>query len=216
MQLLSPYPSADELRAALSGGTRRSREIVTRLWLTEGLPAAFRGCPAIYEEVRGWLGTQLGIHPKEITLIGSARVGYSLAPAPDFGRRFGKHSDLDLSVISAQLFARLVTAFNLFADDYRQNSAVPRSDRERELWDDNLQFGRRNIPRGFLDARKIPNFARYSDSQNINQTMWVLLKKFEVTPGAPEVRRVSVRVYRDWQCFIDQVSLNLRSALPTA
>lgn len=186
-----------------------------RLWLTEGLPFAFRECPAVYEEIRGWLSTQLDIHPKEVTLIGSARMGYSLAPTPEFGKPFGKHSDLDLSVVSEPLFERLVATFNLFAEDYKKQSVVPRNDRERALWDANLDFGRRNISRGFLDADKLPNFARYSGSQMVNQTMWVLIKKLEVTTGTPKVRRASARVYRNWPCFIDQASLNLRCALPT-
>ena len=201
---------------ALSGGTRRGREIVVRLWLTEGPPSAFRECPAIYEDLRGWLSSQLNIHPKEITLVGSARIGYSLAPPPEFGKPFGEHSDLDLSVISPQLFDRLVAAFGLFADDYRSGSLVPRSDHERTLWNANLEFAERNIPRGFLDASKVPNFGRYIASQQINQAMWALRKKLEATAGAPKVRRASSRVFRDWQCFIDRASLNLRAALPAA
>jgi hypothetical protein len=107
-----------------------------------------------------------------------------------------------------------VAAFDLFSDDYRQSRVVPRSDRERSLWAANLDFGRRNIPRGFFDASKLPNFARYSASQEVNQAMWVLLKKLEATAGTPRVRRASVRAYRDWPSFIDQASLSLRAALP--
>jgi len=208
-----PFPEAEALRTALIGG-KRSRELVARLWLTEGFPSAFRECPAIYEDLRGWLGSRLGIHPKEITLIGSARIGYSLAPPPEFGRPFGEHSDLDLSAISAHLFERLVAAFNMFADDYRARVIIPRSDSERAFWDANVEFGGRNIPRGFLDASKIPNFGRYPIAQQVNQTMWALLRKLEATAGTPRVRRASTRVFRDWQCFIDQASLNLLAALP--
>lgn len=213
LELLNPFPCPDELCKALSGGTRIEREIFVRLWLTEGAPAIFRHCPAIYEDLRGWLANQLGIHPKEINLIGSARIGYSLAPPPDFGRPFGEHSDLDLSVISATLFERLVELTHLFEDDYKNGTILPKSETEQMLWDDNLRFAERNIPKGFLDSKKIPNLERYAAAQKINQAMWVLLKKLEVTPGAPKVKRASTRIYRDWQCFIDRVSLNLRSAL---
>ena len=213
LDLPSPYPSSEELRIALSNSTRRGREIVVRLWLSEGPPFAFRACPAIYEDVRGWLSSRLNIHPKEVTLVKSARLGYSLAPPPDFGRPFGEHSDLDLSVISAGLFERLLESFNLFADHYRKGSVLPRSAPERTFWDESLAFGQRNIPRGFLDAKKIPNFARYAAAQQINQEMSMLIKKLEATPTAPRVRLASTRVYREWQCFIDQVSLNLREAL---
>jgi len=216
LRLPIPFPNPDELRTALSGGTRRGREIFVRLWLTEGTPSAFRECPAIYEDVRGWLSSRLKIHPKEITVIGSARIGYSLAPPPEFGKPFGKHSDLDLSVISVELFESLVSAFATFADDYSQRAVAPRNDRERKLWEANLEFGDRNIDRGFFDASKLPNLDRYAVSQRINQAMWALLKKLEATAGAPNIRRASTRVYRDWQCFIEQASLNLRAALPEA
>lgn len=198
---------------ALAGGPWRSFEIVVRLWLTEGPPFAFRECPAVFEDLRGWLGSRLGIHPKEITLVGSARIGYSLAPQPEFGRPFGEHSDLDLSVVSPLLFERLVAAFRLFEDDYGHGALVPRSDHQRTLWDANLEFAERNIPRGFFDASKVPNFERYVASQQINQAMWALCKKLEATPGAPNVRHASTRVFRDWQTFIARAALNLRYAL---
>jgi len=216
LDLPNPFPNPEELYKALSGGTRNGREIFARLWLTEGVPAIFRHCPAIYEELRGWLGRQLNVHPKEINLIGSARIGYSLAPLPDFGRPFGAHSDLDLSVISASLFDRLVGSVQLFREDFKEGSIQPKSHRERALWDANLQFAERNIPRGFFDSNKIPNLHRYPAAQQINQAMWALSKKLEATPGVPNPKRVSTRVYRDWHCFIDRVSFNLLKALPTA
>lgn len=208
-----PFPSPEELQQSLSGTTRRSREIFARLWLTEGCPAAFHACPSVYEDIRGWLSSRIQVHPKEITLIGSARIGYSLAPPPEFGRPFGDKSDLDLSVISRDLFGRLVSAFATFSNDYKNGIVVPRSEHERELWGANLAFGERNIPRGFFDANKVPNFDRYPVAQQVNQAMWALLKKLQATAGAPKVRRASTRVYRDWQSFLQIVCLNLHAAL---
>jgi hypothetical protein len=206
-----PYPSADELLKALTGATRQDREVVARLWITEGAPFAFSDCPGVYEDIRGWLASRLNLHPKEITLVGSARLGYSLAPSPAFGKPFSENSDLDLSVISRDLFTRLSSAHSNFTSDYRKGIVVPRSEHERILWEANIEFGERNIPRGFIDANKIPNFDRYNAAQQVNQSMWVLLKKLEVTQKAPRVQKVSTRAYKDWPSFIDRVSLNLRS-----
>lgn len=215
-RLSSHFPSPEQLRTILAGASRGAREIVARLWLTEGLPSAFLPLPAVYEDLRGWLGYRLNVHPKEITLIGSARVGYSLAPPPDFGRPFGPGSDLDLSIISNDLFQRVASAFSSFSVDYRAGTVTPRSQHERELWDANLAFGERNIPRGFFDSNKVPNFDRYPVVQQVNQSMWALVKKLEVTADAPRVRRASTRIYRDWQSFIDRVSFNLMAALRAA
>jgi hypothetical protein len=193
----------------MAGAPRAAREIVARLWLTEGLPSAFFTSPAIYEDMRGWLASRLNVHPKEVTLIGSARLGYSLAPPPNFGRPFGPRSDLDLSIVSADLFKRVTLAFSSFAVDYRAGAVMPRSPSERAYWDSNLAFGVRNIPHGFFDPNKVPNFDRYRDVQAISQSMWALVQKLEVTPDAPQVHRASTRVYRDWESFIERVSFNL-------
>lgn len=200
----------------MAGAPRAAREIVARLWLTEGLPCAFLPFPAVYEDLRGWLASRLNVHPKEVTLIGSARIGYSLAPPPEFGRPFHSGSDLDLSIVSGDLFQRVASAFSNFSADYRSGAVIPRTPHERQLWDENLAFGMRNIPRGFFDPNKIPNFHRYPIAQQVSQSMWALKKKLEVTPGAPQVRRASTRVYGDWQSFVERVSFNLMAALRAA
>jgi len=212
-RLSSHFPSPEELGNVLAGAPRAAREIVARLWLTEGIPSAFLASPSSYEGLRGWLASQLNVHPKEITLIGSARIGYSLAPPPDFGRPFGGKSDLDLSIISDDLFHRVSSAFSSFSADYRTGTVTPRTQHERDLWDSNLAFGERNIPKGFFDPKKVPNFDRYPVVQRVNQSMWMLVKRLEVTPGAPRVHRASSRVYRDWPSFIERVSFNLWAAL---
>ena len=145
-----------------------------------------------------------------------SRIGYSLAPPPDFGRPFGPRSDLDLSIVSADLFQRVTSAFSNFAVDYRAGAVTPRNPSERYHWDGNLAFGERNIPRGFFDPDKVPNFDRYPVVQKISQSMWALVKKLEVTPDAPQVRRASTRVYRDWKRFIEKVSFNLMVAVRAA
>ena len=207
------FPSPEELRTTLAGVPRAAREIVARLWLTEGLPSAFLTSPAVYEDLRGWVASRLNVHPKEVTLIGSARIGYSLAPPPKFGRPFDAGSDLDLSIVSGDLFQRVTSAFSNFSADYSTGAVIPRTSYEREMWDANLAFGARNIPRGFFDPNKVPNFDRYPIVQQVSQSMWSLVKKLEVTPGAPRVGHASTRVYRDWQSLIDRVSFNLMVGL---
>jgi hypothetical protein len=181
--------------------------------MTEGTPFAFHACPAIYEEVRAWLGGQLGVCPKEITLLGSGRLGFCLAPPPRYGTPFGKQSDLDFSIVSEPLFGEIAAAFSQWENDYKTSVVVPRNPREQKFWDDNLEFGHRNLPKGFLDANKVPNFDRYPVAQRVNHTMWVLTKKLEVTHEAPAPNKASVRIYRSWSALVQRVSLNLHVAL---
>lgn len=213
LALPNPFPSPTELCNALGNAAQREREAFVRLWLSEGVPYAFRKCPVIFEYIRGWLGRELEVHPKEITLIGSARIGYSLARGSEFGKAFGENSDLDFSVISSFLFGRLVEEARLFSDHYRSGKISPRNDRESQFWSENINFFDRNICQGFLDGKKIPNFKCYPMARNINQSMWLLKEKLKGTVGAPQIRDASVRVYRDWQSFVDRVSHNLRATM---
>jgi hypothetical protein len=161
------FPSPEELKRVLLTSTRQTRDAVARQWLSEGVPCAFRLCPGVYEDIRGWLSSRLGVvHAKEITLVGSARTGYSLA---DFGKAFGAHSDLDFCIVSRELFYMFRAAFDGFVKDYQSQVVQPRTERERIYWDENVRFGNRNLPQGFFDADKLPTFDRYEIAQRVCQ-----------------------------------------------
>jgi hypothetical protein len=211
--LRAQYPRPGELLQLGDARARRSREAFVRLWLTEGIPFAFLQYPGIYEEIRDWLARRLNVCPKDVTLVGSGRLGYSLAPPPSYGRPFGVDSDLDISIVSEDLFARFRELFGRWEDDYHSGRVNPRHEKERFLWEENLRFGHRNISRGFLDANKVPTFDRYPLSQNVASAMWVLISRLAKTPGAPGPRRASVRVYDNWRNLVARVSFNLLSAL---
>ena len=129
-----PRPQ-DVLDAAVSG--QRERAVLARLWISEGIPFAFKECPGLYEEVRNALAWRLGIDAKQISVVGSGRLGYSLAP-----RMWGEpyravESDLDLFAVSADLFERLREDFERWRDDYARGEARPRTERERDYWNVN-------------------------------------------------------------------------------
>jgi hypothetical protein len=213
LTLCCQYPDPAALRQLIVSLSLHSRESIVRLWLTEGIPFAFRDRPAIYEAIRAWLGARLTVCPKDITLLGSARIGYSLAPPPDYGRIFNSESDLDLSVVSQALFEELAKSFNQWAGDYSDRSIAPHGSWEQYCWDENLRGGPNQLTRGFLDANKIPTWHRYPIAQTVSQTMWLLKQKLEITGGAPKIKRASIRVYNSWRALVAQVSFSLRTAL---
>lgn len=212
LSLAVPHPDSASFREAVGDASRRSREILVRLWLTEGAPFAFRTCPAIYEDIRSWLGHRLGVCPKDVTLLGSARIGFSLAPR-HYGRPFDGDSDLDFSVVSARLFQDVSATFAQWEADYRNGAVSPRNATERRYWDANLAFGHDNLPLGFFDFSKLPARDRYPIVQLVLQAMWVLIEKLKVTPGVSTPRKASLRVYESWRALVARVSLNLYSAL---
>ena len=206
--MADPYPAADTvLRAAAEGG-EQAKLSLARLWLSEGIPYAFQKRPGIYEAVRAWIGSRLGVDPKEVSITGSARIGQSLAPRK-LGQPFSENSDLDAFVVSAVLFERLRDDFNAWTFDYESGKVHPQNPREEDFWRDNVNRGPRLIQRGFLDAKLIPNLEHYHNTRSINQTMYLLREKLRVTPAAPKVASASLRTYRNWNSFARQVSLNL-------
>ncbi|MDG4760679.1 hypothetical protein [Micromonospora sp. WMMD710] len=70
--------------------------------LFDGIPAAWPH-ELNYIRWRHLVATELGVDPMAVQLVGSARLGYSLNPGKNF-RRFREGSDLDIAVISPELF----------------------------------------------------------------------------------------------------------------
>ena len=134
------YPTAEEIAIASRFGGSKARLALARLWLSEGIPYAFHARPAVYEEVRFWMAARIGIDPKEISIVGSARIGQSLSP-DNIGKPFGDSSDLDFLAVSNSLFKDLVEDFNKWAYDYESHALSPRNERERRFWDDHLDRG---------------------------------------------------------------------------
>lgn len=208
VNLSDPYPSATTLLEAARNGGEQARVAFARLWLSEGIPFAFRKCPAVYESVRSWLSIHLDVHAKEISLTGSARLGSSLAPWK-VGKPFEDSSDLDLFVVSDHLFRRVKDDFLRWAADFDRGVAKPRNDTEAGYWSDNSRRGYNLIQRGFLDAKMIPNLPAYTTARTVNNTMSLLVRKLKVTVGAPKPNRASVRCYSSWNSYVQQVSINL-------
>ncbi|WBB90677.1 hypothetical protein [Verrucosispora sp. WMMC514] len=70
--------------------------------LFDGIPAAWPH-ELSYIRWRHLVATELGIDPMAVQLVGSARLGYSLNPKKNF-RKFQASSDLDIAVVSPELF----------------------------------------------------------------------------------------------------------------
>mgnify|MGYP003624806395 CR=1 FL=1 len=206
--LLDSYPDARLLVDAATNGGQHSKAAIARLWLSEGIPFAFKNAPALYESVRAWLGVRLDVDPKEIHLTGSGRIGQSLAPKK-IGTSFGSHSDLDLFVVSQALFDRIKTDFNNWSYQFEGGLVQPSNETERKYWVDNNQRGPGLIQRGFLDLHIVPNREAYPAIKNISQTMWLLKGKLDITEGAPSIKSASVRCYKDWASYVRQMVISL-------
>jgi len=94
------YPTVDEFKAALLG---RPLEQVVKDYVFSGEAQVFRHRPADLQLLRDHLVRSLTLAPDNITVIGSAKTGFSLSPH-NFPRAFSDDSDIDVLVVDARLF----------------------------------------------------------------------------------------------------------------
>jgi len=203
------YPSAHRIVDAVHSGGATARVALIRLWLSEGIPFAFRECPAVYEAMRSWLSNWLDVHAKEICVTGSAKIGSSLAPYK-LGDPFDKCSDLDLFIVSSTLFSSLKSEFIMWSDHYEREEEKPINSNEQKYWRDNYKRGHNLLQRGFIDQTMIPNRVSYQVTRKISQCMWNLVQRLRITARAPQPTKASIRCYASWKSFVTQMDLNLQ------
>lgn len=84
---------------------RDLKEVVQK-YLFDGLPFCFRGDPNLFYTFRSDICENFRIHPQNFTIVGSAKVGFSLAPEK-YGNAFSDSSDIDVVLVSDELFEGL-------------------------------------------------------------------------------------------------------------
>lgn len=208
-EVVSAYPDAKLILEAAKNGGESARQAIARQWLSEGIPFAFKKCPAIYESIRSWVGSRLNIDPKELNVTGSARLGQSLAPHK-IGKPFEDGSDLDIFIISSELFEHLKSDFNQWSYDFESCVITASNERERGFWIENIHRGPKNIARGFIDSNIVPNHDKYRYVKNVAQTMYLLKEKLDATSEAPKFCHASVRCYKSWASYVQQISLGFQ------
>ncbi len=116
-----------------------------------------------------------------------------------------------MTIISSRQFEHLRDAFGRWEQDYTHGVVRPRHEREKALWDENQHNCPLALEHGFIDPHKIPTWSRYPEAQAVMDALWRVCEKLKVTPHAPNVRKVSLRVYRDWDSFVRQMAINLEA-----
>ena len=94
------YPTKAEFENMLRN---RSFDSILSDIMFAGLPYFFLGQPELHDEMIEQITDGLGVPAVDVCVVGSARIGFSLAPQK-FGTPFNEHSDIDVLVVSADLF----------------------------------------------------------------------------------------------------------------
>lgn len=204
------YPDLETLKR-ITLVSPKEREEIVRLYFTEGIPFAFLNNPILFEKIREWLGKHIQVNPKTITITGSARIGYTLNPNKIQGTAFSNSSDLDFIIVDEELFNSLEKDFIKFVAIFKNSSDAKIKSRTYLL--ENIIEIERNLPKGFIDHWKIPNWKELESTNNLYGRLLHLLERMKVTADSPQPVKATVRVYKDWNSCIDRISFNLNSAL---
>jgi hypothetical protein len=94
------YPSPKEFKCIL---LQEPAGVVVDRWFFGGIPYVFRETKSAYAELRALLGSKLRVSERNVVMVGSARLGFSPAPGK-FGKKFRVGDDLDIIVVSSELF----------------------------------------------------------------------------------------------------------------
>ncbi len=84
----------------------KSPNELVQAFLFDSPPYCFASDPALYQTFREQICNKFKIHPQNFTIIGSAKMGFSLHPAR-FGKPFCEASDIDVVLVSEELFQTL-------------------------------------------------------------------------------------------------------------
>jgi hypothetical protein len=206
------YPDAE-----IFEGNRRitNAELMrfARIILTEGIPFAFADTPMAFEFGRQRAAERIGVDPKQISMTGSARIGYSLNP-DRFGRPYDPTaSDIDLLLIDQESFSSIAQEYKDFIGLFDSGELDPSTEHRRALWEDTKRFCPANIKNGFIDQKFVPTFDRFPMSQRLGDAKYKFQVNVNSVLGKALVTRTSLRAYRDWNAAVDQIAFSLKRTL---
>ncbi len=168
-------------------------ERVVQDYLFEGTPYVFRERPEDLNILYNHLLSKLNFSERNITIVGSAKIGFSLSP-DSFPRRFTDQSDIDVLIVNEYLFDRVWTImlewnyprrFRLVNADWQWS----KKRRDELYWGwfvpDKIRFEGLSFPSVLKPLREI-------------STSW--FNAFRSLSQYPELadRNISGRLYRTW------------------
>jgi len=188
------------------------RNSYIRHFIVNNLAYIFRETPLFFENLKEYIAQEMDVSTSEIIMIGSGKTGFSMS-LEKYGKPFSEDSDLDLSIINENLFKNLSVDFEQWTNDYERGVVQPSNEIEKEYWEDNKIKVRKNIENfGFIDTYKVPSRLHYKTVQNINNRLYIIGYQLEKR-GILGSKKVSLRVYKDWNLFLRRVYLNTKHGL---
>ena len=202
------YMDPCKLKRLTDRTCKREKWWIARLWMREGIPYFLKDHPIAWEALRTYLAGQLGVSTRDVALVGSAKLGYSLKVekyAEPYNRR---KSDIDLLLVSEKHFQRLVDDAETWLREFDAEIVTPRNKKTRSRWENNQKEVPKHIKRGFVQVDRVPPLDRY---ETVSKISWLCKEVgIQVQRYADDIpKEVSMRVYKDWKSFEKQNSKTL-------
>lgn len=174
-------------------------------------PYAFRAVPLLFDQILQYIGEELQVGIDDIKLVGSATLGYSIAPK-QFGKVFSDKSDMDFTIIDQNLFRKLEEDFRRWRDEYQANRIAPKNSIEERYWKDNISRLPINISRGFVDLHLLPTLSAVCPTRiRIGEALSRV--KANMESYGIITSRLSLRIYKDYPSFYKQLMLNTNKCM---
>lgn len=88
----------------------KTKNVVQELYFDDKIPFCFENNPRLFYQFRDEICDFLKIHPQNFCIVGSAKTGFSLNTDKTknrFGKSFDETSDIDLVLVSEEIFQNL-------------------------------------------------------------------------------------------------------------
>lgn len=154
-------------------------------YILSNQPVCFRANEELIWGIKDLLSYQFNIHKKDIEIVGSGKLGISLSDER-FGKEFNKKSDIDIALVSQELFN---LGWNeLLTLDF---SYYKLSERERQDLSDSYQ----TIHRGFISPERLPK-------SKFKEQWWKVFTELS-NKQKYEYRKIRGRLFKNWS-FVEK------------
>lgn len=204
------YTTPEEFSRILKSVSDEEYDSCLRHFIIQNTPFVFQTYPILYGQIVKYLSITFAIEIEDIKLIGSAKTGFSISSPPNYGKPFDK-GDLDFVIVNAGLFDKLKSEFKTLQYIFNENN-LKLSAKNHEYWIENIFLIPKNFNRGFIDCNKIPNVSEAPLTRNISTTLWLIQDRLKLFYNI-EIKKPSIRVYKDKDSFIKVLKFNTDTVL---
>ena len=154
-------------------------------YLFASKPICFAKNEALVWEIRRRISEYFDIPTRNLEIVGSAKLGFSLSDER-FGKPYNNSSDIDIVIVSPELFAQFWNDLLYFDNRYYSLST------EQRL---NLEDSYSTVHKGYLSPDKLPKSER-------KEIWWKLFNELSNKPKF-EYRKIRGRLFLSWK-FVEK------------